>query len=173
MSFGRAVMRAAVAWAFLITDVTQMSPAPIRIGSPIEGGVALGLAVGVALGLAVGVAVGSDVALLVGVAVGWAVGVAVPVAPPTGVRTSLGGLDDSRLARLIAVELRAINPKSTMPPGCTAEVPSTAVQAPAPKDPVVPTWAPMAGAFEFVRPASVQASPVLWTSKPTLEEELA
>src|SRR5450830_219430 len=157
MSFGRAVMRAAVAWAFLITDVTQMSPAPIRIGSPIEGGVALGLAVGVALGLAVGVALG----------------VAVPVAPPTGVRTSLGGLDDSRLARLIAVELRSINAKSTMLPVCTAEVTSTAVHAPAPKDPVVPTWAPMAGAVEFVRPASVQASPVLWTSKPTLEEELA
>src|ERR1035437_3049315 len=165
MSFERAVMRAAVAWAFLITEVTQVSPAPIRTGSPIEGGVAVGWAVGVA--------VGTDVALLVGVELGLAVGVAVPVAPPTGVRTSLGGLDDSRLARLIAVELRSINAKSTMLPVCTAEVTSTAVQAPAPKDPVVPTWAPMAGAFELVRPASVQASPVVWTSKPTLEKELA
>jgi hypothetical protein len=89
-----------------MTDVTQMSPAPTRTGSPLLGGgvgVALGGGVGVALGGGVGVALGVGVVDELAFTVDVALGPGEPAPPMVSAR--VGELVDSRLSRATAVAL--------------------------------------------------------------------
>ena len=75
-------------------------------------------------------------------------GVEVAVAAPFSVRTNCGGFTpDSRLAMLMAVELKLVTPRLKRPSPVTKALTSVLTQTPLVKAPEDPNWLPRSGAL--------------------------
>ena len=117
--------------------------AKARVGVDVRVGVLVAGVVAVGVGVSVNVAVGTGVFVAT-----WDVGVNVADATPPKVSTSCGALaPDSRLATLIAVELRLVTPRLKVPSPFMNALTSRLTQTPVAKAPEEPNWLPRTGAL--------------------------